>query len=60
MSGKGPPKPKFAYGIVRIHTLMIYTDIVEYNTVGDTKAPLLRRIPFISKLKSGNIITTSQ
>ena len=39
---------------------MIYTDIVEYNIVGDTKAPLLRCIPFISKLKSGDIITTGQ
>ena len=39
---------------------MIYTDIVEYNIVGDTKAPLLRCIPFIFKLKSGDIITTGQ
>ena len=39
---------------------MIYTDIVEYNIVGDTKAPLLRCFPFISKLKSGDIITTGQ
>ena len=42
MSGKGPHEPTFAYDIVRIHSLMIYTDIVEYNIVGDTKAPLLR------------------
>ncbi len=39
---------------------MIYTDIVEYNIVGDTEAPLLRCFPFISKLKSGDIITTGQ
>ena len=39
---------------------MIYTDIVEYNIVGDTKAPLLRCFPFISKLKSGDILTTGQ
>ena len=60
MSGKGPHEPTFAYDIVRIHSLMIYTDIVEYNNVGDTKAPLLRCFPFISKLKSGDIITTGQ
>ena len=60
MSGKGPHEPTFAYDIVRIHSLMIYTDIVEYNIVGDTKAPLLRCFPFISKLKSGDIITTGQ
>ena len=60
MSGKGPHEPTFAYDIVRIHSLMIYTDIVEYNIVGDTKAPLLRCFPFLSKLKFGDIITTGQ
>ena len=39
---------------------MNYTDIVEYNIVGDTKAPLLRRFPFISKLKPADILTTGQ
>ena len=38
MSGAGPHFPKFPYDIVRIHTLTIYSDIVEYNNVGDTKA----------------------
>ena len=60
MLGKGPHNPLFACDIVRIHSLMIYTDIVEYNIVGDTKAPLLRCFPFISKVKSGDIITTGQ
>ena len=58
MLGKGPQKPLFANDIVRIHSLMIYTEIVEYNTVGDTKAPLLRCIPFISKVKSDDVIPT--
>ena len=40
--GKGPDKPKFAYDIVRIHFLMIYTDLIECHIVGDTKIPLLR------------------
>ena len=57
---KGPHKPEFAYDIVLIHSLMTYTDLIEYNIVGDTKAPLLRCFPFISKLKSGDIITTGQ
>ena len=39
---------------------MIYSGLVEYNIVGDTKAPLLRCFPFISKLKGGDIITTAQ
>ena len=51
MSGAGSHFPKFPYDIVRIHTLMIYSDVVEYNIVGDTKAALSRCIPFISKLR---------
>ena len=60
LRGKGPHKPEFAYDIVRIHSLMIYTDLIEYNIVGDTKAPVLRCFPSKSKLKSGDIITTGQ
>ena len=60
MCGKVSHEPTFAYDIVRIHSLMIYTDIVEYNIVGDTKTPLLRCLPFISKLKSGYILATGQ
>ena len=33
MRGKGPHKPTFAYDLFRIHSLMIYTNIVEYNIV---------------------------
>ena len=60
MSGKRTHEPTFAYDIVRIHSLMIYTDIKEYNIVGDTKAPLLPCFPFISMLKTGDIIITGQ
>ena len=60
MCGKRQLEPTFAYDIVRIHSLKIYADIVEYNIVGDKKAPLLRCFPFISKLKSDDIITTGQ
>ena len=60
MIGKGPHEPEFAYDIVRIHSLMIYSDLVEYSTVGDTKALLLRCFPFILKLKGGDFITTGQ
>ena len=58
MIGKGPLEPEFAYDIVRIHSLMNYNNLVEYNIVGDTKAPLLRCFPFIPKLRAGDIITT--
>ena len=57
---KRPHKPDFAYDIVRIHSLMIYTEPIEYNIVGDTKVPLLRCFSFISELKSRDIITTGQ
>ena len=60
MLGKGPQKPLFAYDIVGIHSPMIYTDIVEYNIVWDPKAHLLRCFPFISNVKSGDVITTGQ
>ena len=60
MIGKGPHEPEFAYDIVRIHSLMIYSNILEYNIVRDTKASLLRCFSLISKLKGGDIITTGQ
>ena len=60
LRGKGPHKPEIVYDIVRIHSLMIYTDLIEYNIVGDTKASLLRCFLSISKLKAGDIITTGQ
>ena len=60
MIGKGPHEREFAYDIVRIRSLMIYSDIVEYNIVGDLKASLLRCFPVISILKGGDIITTGQ
>ena len=60
MKRKGAHEPQFAYDIDRIHLLMIYSDLVEYSIVGDTKAPLLRCCPFLSKPKGGDIITTGQ
>ena len=60
MLGKGPHESEFAYDIVRIHSLMINSNLKEYNIVGDSKAPLLRCLPFISKLGERDIITTGQ
>ena len=59
MIGKGPHEPEFVHDIVRIHSLMIHSNIVEY-VVGDTKTSLLRCFPFISKLMGGDIVTTRQ
>ena len=60
LRAKRPHKPEFAYDLVRIHSFMINTDLIKYNIVVDTKVPWLRCFPFISKLKSGDIITTAQ
>ena len=57
---KGPHYPKFADDIVRIHSLKKYTDLIFYNIVGATKAPLLTCFRFISKFKAGDIITAGQ
>ena len=60
MGAKGSHGPTIAQDIVLTHSLMIYTDIEKNNIFGDAKAPLLCCFPFISKLKSGDIITTGQ
>ena len=60
LRGKGRHKPKFANQIVRIHSVMIYTDLIEYKIVGNTKALLLQCFFFVVKLKFGDIITTGQ
>ena len=60
LRGKGPHKPAFAYEIVRIQTFLIYTDVIEYKNVGDTKTPLLRCFSFNSQLEAGNTRKTGQ
>ena len=60
MSGACPHFPNFSYDFVRIHTFMIYSDIVEYNILGDPKAAFLGCIPFTSEVKNGDIISMGQ
>ena len=60
MSDAGPHFFNFLFDIIRIHTLMTHSDIVEYNIVGDTKAALLRCSLFISKVTNEDIIATGQ
>ena len=50
MKGKVPHYPQYSYDIIRLHSPMIDKDIIEKNVVGDAKIPLLRCIPFISKV----------
>ena len=42
---KGPHEPDFAYDIVRIYSLLIYSDLVEYNIVEDTNLPFYDAFP---------------
>ena len=60
LRGKGPHKPEIADDNVGIHSLMIYTDLIEYKIVGDKNASLLRCFPFISKFRARHNITTGQ
>ena len=55
MSGAGPHYPKYPDDIVRIHSLTIYSDIVEYNILVIPK-PLFRCIHF-SKVKNYIMLT---
>ena len=64
LAGKGPHGRIFGDDIVRIHFVLIYTDIIECNSVGDKilslKAPIWHSFPSTSMLKAGDIITTGQ
>ena len=55
MIRKKPHEPEYDYDLVHIHSLMIYSDLVEYNNV-----PLLRCFPFISKKNRRDFIITGQ
>ena len=41
--------------IQRIHSVMVYTDIIEHSIVGHVKAPILRCFPFRQRLKNNQI-----
>ena len=58
--GEELDKPKFAYDVVRRRSLMVYTNLIEYNLVGVTKAPLQCYFLSFSKLRAGDIMTTGR
>ena len=60
LMGVGPHKSHFPVDILRLHSVMIYTDIIEYGIIGDTTAPLLRCFPLIAKLRNGDEIESKQ
>ena len=53
-------KPMFAWDNVGIHFLVMYVFPMNFNFVGDPEAPLLLYLPFISKVKRGNFVTSGQ
>lgn len=55
--GLGPHISHYPVDILRVHSIMVYTDIVEHGVLGDTKAPILRCFPFISRLRNEAITT---
>ena len=57
---KRPHPPENVHDIVHIHSLMIFTNPIEYKFVGDTTAPLVRCFPLISELKAWDIINTGE
>ena len=40
MKGKGPHYPQYSYNTIRMHSLILYSDIIEYIIVGDTTSSL--------------------
>ena len=55
--GEGPHVSTFPVDILRVHSIMVYTDLIEYGIIGDTKAPILRCFPFISRIQNDSIST---
>ena len=55
-----PHKPELARKVVCIHSLTIYIDLLEDNSVGNIKTYLLRCVLFVANLKVGKIITTGE
>ena len=56
---EGIPQNRVPYDIVRMHSFMIYTELIQFKIIFDIKAPLVRVIPLISKLKPGEITSRS-
>ena len=53
-----PPSQKesnLPVDIQRIHTIMIYTDIIEHGIIGNAKAPILRCFPFMPRIRNGDL-----
>ena len=45
----------YAPDFQKLHTALVYTDIIEHQIIGDTMAPLLRLIPLAGKMRNNEI-----
>ena len=44
--------------IQRFHSIMVYSDLIDYGIIGDTRAPILRCFPMISRVREGELSLT--
>jgi len=52
LNNDGWVRAEYPSDIQRLHTMMVYTNIIEHQIIGDTVAPLLRVIPLTTKIKN--------
>lgn len=52
---EGWVRASFPPDIQRLHKMLVYTDIIEHQIIGDTLGQLLRSIPMASKMKNGEL-----
>ena len=45
---------------MRIHSAMIYIELIKYINVGDSQVPFMHYFPFISEMKNEDITTTGK
>ena len=51
-------KAEYSMDIRRLHNMMVYSEIIEHQVIGDVLAPLLRSIPLVSKMKGAETSNT--
>ena len=52
LEGMGPHVADYPVDLQRVHTMFVYTDIIEHQLLGDSMAPVLRAVPIYSALSS--------
>ena len=52
LAHEGPHVSIFPVDVQRVHTMFVYTDIIQHQIVGDRKAPVLRNVPLFSLMRN--------